>query len=40
MDKCTIKFDHTDKLYMHKPETVFENETHKIIWDFEIQMDL
>ena len=22
---------------MHKPESVLENETHKILWDFEIK---
>ena len=22
---------------MHKPESVLENETHKILWDFEFQ---
>ena len=27
-----FKFDHTNKWYMH-------NETHKLLWDFEIQMD-
>ena len=32
-----LKFDHADKWYMHKPEAVLENETHKIFWDFEIQ---
>ena len=24
---------------MHKPEFVLENETHKVLWDFEIQTD-
>ena len=24
---------------MHKPESVLENETHKILWDFQIQTD-
>ena len=24
---------------MHKPESVLENETHKILWDFEIPMN-
>ena len=24
---------------MHKLESVLENETHKILWDFEIQID-
>ena len=31
-----VKFDHTNKKYMHKTESVFENETHKILWDFDI----
>ena len=24
---------------MHNPESVLENETHKVLWDFEVQMD-
>ena len=24
---------------MHKTKSVLENETHKILWDFEIKMD-
>ena len=24
---------------MHNPESVLENETHKLLWDFEIVMD-
>ena len=31
------KFDHSTKWYMHKPESILENEMHKILWDFEIQ---
>ena len=34
-----IKFDHARKSYMHNTESVRENETHKILWDFEIQTD-
>ena len=34
--KKTLKFLHTNKWYMHKPESVLEN---KIFWDFEIEMD-
>ena len=34
-----LNFDHTKKWYMHKPESVLENETHKILWDFEIKTD-
>ena len=32
-----LKFDHTTKWYMHKPESILENEAYKILWDFEIQ---
>ena len=28
-----------NKWYMHYPESVLESETHKILWDFEIQTD-
>ena len=34
-----LKFDHTAKWYMHKSESVRENEMHKVLWDFEIQTD-
>ena len=34
-----FKFDHTNKWYMHNSESVPENETYKILWDFEIQTD-
>ena len=34
-----FKFDHTNKWYMHKPESVLENEMRKLHWDFEIQTD-
>ena len=30
-----FKFDNTTKWYIDKPESVLENETHKILWDFE-----
>ena len=33
--KC--KFDHTSKWYMHHPASVLENDTHKLLWDFNIQ---
>ena len=32
-----IKFDHNNKWCIHKSESILENETHRIIWDFEIQ---
>ena len=34
-----FKFDHPNKWYMHNPESILENETHKLLWDFEIRMD-
>ena len=34
-----FRFEHTTKCCKHKPESVPGNETHKILWDFEIQMD-
>ena len=32
-----FKFDHTNKWYMHNLASLWENETHKLFWDFEIQ---
>ena len=32
-----LKFDYTNKWYIHNPESVLENKTHKLLWDFEIQ---
>ena len=34
-----LKFDHTNKWYMHNPAPVLENATHKLLWDFNIQTD-
>ena len=34
-----MKSDHTSKWYIHKPESIRENETQRILWDFEIQTD-
>ena len=34
-----FKFDHTNKWYMHNPAPVLENDTHKLVWDFNIQTD-
>ena len=34
-----LKFDHTNKQYMHNLESLQENETHKVLRDFEIQTD-
>ena len=32
-----LKFDHTNKWYIHNPTSVRENERDKLQWDFEIQ---
>ena len=34
-----FKFDHTNKWYMHNPESVPENEMHKLLREFKIQTD-
>ena len=34
-----LKFDHTNKWYMHNPAPVLENDTHKLQWDFGIHTD-
>ena len=34
-----LKFHYTIIRYMHKPEGILENETHKNLWDSEIQTD-
>ena len=34
-----FKFDHANKWYMHNPALVQENDTHKLLWDFDIQKD-
>ena len=34
-----FKFDHTNKWYMHNSAPVLENDTHKLLWDFNIQTD-
>ena len=34
-----FKFDNTNKWYMHNPASILENDTHKLLWDFNIQMD-
>ena len=32
-----LKFDHANKWYMHNPAPVLESDTHKLLWDFDIQ---
>ena len=34
-----LKFDYTNKWYLDNPQSAFENEPHKLLWDFEIQTD-
>ncbi len=33
------KFNHTNKWYIHNPAPVLENNTHKLLWDFDIHTD-
>ena len=34
-----FKFDHANKWYMHNLAPVLEKDTHKLLWDFDIQTD-
>ena len=34
-----FQFGHTNKWYMQNPAPVLENDTHKLLWDFNIQTD-
>ena len=34
-----LEFDHPSEWYMHKRKSVPENDTNKILWDFEIKTD-
>ena len=34
-----FNFNHTNKWYMHNPTPVLENNTHKLLWDFDIHTD-
>ena len=34
-----FQFVHTNKWYMHNPAPVLENDSHKLLWDFNIQTD-
>ena len=34
-----FKFDHTNKWYIHSPAPVLENDTHKLLWNFDMHMD-
>ena len=34
-----FQFDHTNKWYMHNPAPVLTNDSHKLLWDFNIQTD-
>ena len=33
-----FKFDHSNKWYMHTPASVVENETHILLWSFDIRL--
>ena len=34
-----FKFPRTNKWYMHNPASVLENDTHKLLWNFDVQTD-
>ena len=34
-----LKFDYSNKWYMHHTESVLVNDTHKLLWDFDIKID-
>ena len=34
-----FQFDHTNKWYMHNPAPVLENDSHKLLWEFDIHTD-
>ena len=34
-----LKFDHANKWYMHNRAPVLENDSHKLLWDFDVQTD-
>ena len=34
-----FKFDHANKWYMHNPAPLLENDTQKLLWDFDIHTD-
>ena len=34
-----FQLDHTNKWYMHNPVPVQENDSHKLLWDFNIKTD-
>ena len=34
-----FKLDHTNKWYIHNPAPVLGNDSHKLLWDFDIQTD-
>ena len=34
-----FKYDHANKWYMHNPAPLLKNNTHKPLWDFDIQTD-
>ena len=34
-----FKFDHTSKWYMHSPAPVLQNNTQKLLWDFDMHTD-
>ena len=40
LDMCKkFEFDHMNKWYIHNPAAVLENNTHKLLREFDIEMD-
>ena len=35
-----FKFEYTNKWYIHNPASVLENDTQKLLWDFDMQTDI
>ena len=33
-----LKFDYTNKWYMHNPESVLKNEMHRLLWEFDTEI--
>ena len=40
LERCKkFKSNHANKWYMHNPAPVLENDTYKLLWDFDLQTD-
>ena len=34
-----LKLNHTNEWYIHNSESILKNETHEVLWDFDVQID-